>query len=40
MWLKALFLFQKFQFSRVIDTYVKKIKILDNFMIPNGKECD
>ena len=40
MWLKALFLFQKFSFSRVIDTYVEKIKILDYFMIENGKECD
>ena len=40
MWLKALFLFQKFYFSRVIATYVEKMKILDNFMIANGKECD
>ena len=41
MWLKALFLFQKFQkFSRVIATYVEKMKILDYFMIANGKECD
>ena len=36
MWLKALFLFQK----RVIATYVEKMKILDYFMIANGKECD
>ena len=34
MWLKALFL------SRVIATYVEKMKILDYFMIANGKECD
>ena len=40
MWLKALFLCQKFQFSRVIFTSVEKIKILDYFMIANGKECD
>ena len=40
MWLKALFLFQKFLFSRVIATYVEKMKILDYFMIANGKECD
>ena len=33
MWLKALFLFQKFYFSRVIATYVEKMKILDYFMI-------
>ena len=39
MWLKALFLFQKF-FSRVIATYVEKMKILDYFKIANGKECD
>ena len=40
MWLKALFLFQKFQFSRLIATYVEKMKMLDYFMIANGKECD
>ena len=40
MWLKALFLCQKFKFSRVIATYVEKMKILDNFMIVHGKECD
>ena len=40
MWLKALFLCQKFYFSRVIATYVEKMKILDYFMIANGKECD
>ena len=40
MWLKALFLFQKFLFLRVIATYVEKMKILDYFMIANGKECD
>ena len=38
MWLKALFLFQKF--SRVIALSVEKMKILDNFMIEHGKECD
>ena len=40
MWLKALFLFQKFSFSRVIAMYVEKMKILDYFMIAHGKECD
>ena len=47
MWLKALFPFQKFffmvknvSFRRVIATYVEKMKILDYFMIANGKECD
>ena len=40
MWLKALFLFQKFQFSRVIALSVEKMKILDNFMTAHGKECD
>ena len=40
MWLKALSLCQKSQFSRVIATYVEKMKILDYFMIANGKECD
>ena len=40
MWLNALFLFQKLKFSRVIATYVEKMKILDNFMIAHGKECD
>ena len=40
MWLKALFLCQKFQFSRVIALSVEKMKILDYFMIANGKECD
>ena len=40
MWLKALFLCQKLQFSRVIATYVEKMKILDYFMIAHGKECD
>ena len=40
MWLKALFLFQKLKFSRGIATYVEKMKILDYFMIANGKECD
>ena len=40
MWLKALFLFQKFSFSRVIATSVEKMKIIDYFVIENGKECD
>ena len=40
MWLKALFLFQKFYFSRVIATYVENMKILDSFIIANGKEFD
>ena len=40
MWLKALFLFKKFYFSRVIATFVEKMKILEYFMIANGKECD
>ena len=40
MWLKALFLVQKFWFSRVIDRSVEKMKILDNFMNANGKACD
>ena len=40
MWLKALFLFQKFYFLGVIATSVEKMKILDYFMIANGKECD
>ena len=43
MWLKALFLFQSFRvlvFDWVIATNVEKMKILDNFMIAHGKECD
>ena len=40
MWLKALFLFQKFYFSGVIATSVEKMNILDYFMIAHGKECD
>ena len=40
MWIKALFLFQKFYFSRVIATNDEKMNILDYFMIANGKECD
>ena len=40
MWLKALFLCQKFELSRVIATYVEKMKILDYFMIAHGKERD
>ena len=38
MWLKALFLFQKF--LRLIATYVEKMKIWDYFIIAHGKECD
>ena len=37
MWLKALFLFQEFSFSRVGAMSVEKMKILDNFMIAHGK---
>ena len=40
MWLKALSLFQKFSFLRVIAVSVEKMKILDYFVIANGKECD
>ena len=40
MWLKALFLFQKFLFSSIIAMSVEKMKILDYFMISHGKECD
>ena len=40
MWLKALFLVQKFKFLRVIALSVDKTKILDYFMIAHGKECD
>ena len=29
-----------FEFSRVIAMSVEKMKILDNFMITHGKECD
>ena len=40
MWIKALFLCQKFYFYRVIAMSVEKMKILDYFMIAHGKECD
>ena len=40
MWLKALFLCQKFYFSKVIATYVGKMKILDYFIIAHGNESD
>ena len=40
MWLKVLFVFRKFYFSRLIALSVEKMKILDYFMIANGKECD
>ena len=44
MWLKALFksfISKVLVFGfRVIATYVEKMKILDYFMIANGKECD
>ena len=39
MWLKGLFLLQKFEFLRVIATYLEKMNILDYFMIAHGKEC-
>ena len=32
--------FKSFSFSRVIATSVEKMKILDNFMIAHGKDCD
>ena len=35
-----IFLFQKLWFSRIIALSVEKMKILDNFMIAYGKECD
>ena len=40
MWLKALFLFQKFLFSGVIASSEEKMKILDYSMIAHGKKCD
>ena len=41
MWLKALFLWKKFKGSfEGFSYYVEKMKILDYFMIANGKECD
>ena len=40
MWLKTLFLCQKFKFLRVIARSVGKMKILDYFMIAHGKESD
>ena len=40
MWLKALFLLQNFLLSRVIAMSVEKMKIIDYFMIADGKECD
>ena len=41
MWLKALFLFQKYVVFEG-NSYVccTKMKILDYFMIAHGKECD
>ena len=38
MWLKAHFLCQKFSFSRLIATSAGKMKILDYYMIANGKD--
>ena len=38
--IKGSFPISKVFFSRVIATYVEKMKILDSFMIANGKECD
>ena len=38
--IKGSFPISKFLFSRVIATYVETMKILDNFMIAHGKECD
>ena len=32
--------FKSFSFSRVIAMSVEKMKILDNFMLANSKECD
>ena len=40
MWIKALYLFQKFYFSGVRATNVEKMKILDYFFIAHGKDCD
>ena len=38
--IKGSFPMSKLYFSRVIATYVEKMKIFDNFMIAHGKECD
>ena len=38
MWLMALSYVKSFSFRG--STYVEKMKILDYFMIANGKECD
>ena len=38
--IKGSFPISKVLFSRVIAMYVEKMKILDYFMIANGKECD
>ena len=41
MWLKALFLFQKIQFSGVKATSVeKKWRYYEYFMVAHGNECD
>ena len=37
--IKGSFPISKVFVSRVIATYVEKMKILDYFMIANGKEC-
>ena len=38
--IKGSFPISKILFSGVIATPVEKMKILDYFMIANGKECD
>ena len=38
--IKGSFPISKVLISRVIATYVEKMKILDYFMIAHGKECD
>ena len=40
MWLKALFLFPKVLVFEGNSYVCEKMKILDNFMIAHGKECD
>ena len=40
MWLQTLSLFQKISFSVVIAMSLKKMKILNYFMVAHGKECD
>ena len=38
--IKGSFPMSKVLVFEVIATYVEKMKILDNFMIAHGKECD